>query len=257
MWMYNPCGFESHLAQIFMLGEKRQNIILTADDFGKSELANRNILELARMRKFDRVSIMIDGEISDNEINELLASNLKLDIHLELIWQKRRRNLLEDNTLRQGIVFLVNYLWGDWPVPEHPRSGKEVVRREWGNQIEKFKRIFGRAPEGISSHEHTHFFPVYFKIAVELANQHQIPFIRFGEKGFAGKRKAVYLILKKMRWLNKKRVLRSNSSSSDYFASLDWIKNMEKFLKNIPEGKTEIACHPEREKEFRMIKKYF
>jgi predicted glycoside hydrolase/deacetylase ChbG (UPF0249 family) len=140
----------------------RKNLIITADDFGKSAKANENILNLAKAGKLDRVSVMIDGEISDDEVNELLALNLKLDIHLELIWQKRRRNLLEDNTLRQGIVFLVNYLRGDWPVPENPRSGARSVRREWKAQIEKFRKIFGRTPDGISSHEHTHYFPVYF-----------------------------------------------------------------------------------------------
>ena len=80
-------------------------MIFTADDFGKSELANRNILRLAEAGKLDRVSVMIDGGFSEREIEKLLAADVKLDIHFELIWQKRRRNLLKDNTLRQGNCF--------------------------------------------------------------------------------------------------------------------------------------------------------
>src|SRR3989339_287063 len=95
----------------------KKNLILTADDFGKSGQANKNILRLTEAGKLDRVSVMIEGDFSEEEIKNLLGSGVKLDIHFELIWQKRRRNLLEDNTLRQGIVFLVNYFWGDWPVP--------------------------------------------------------------------------------------------------------------------------------------------
>ncbi|MDD5490140.1 MAG: ChbG/HpnK family deacetylase, partial [Candidatus Moranbacteria bacterium] len=170
---------------------------------------------------------------------------------------KRRRNILRDNTFRQGIVFLVNYLWGDWPVPEHPRSGTASVKREWKEQIEKFRRVFGRTPDGISSHEHVHYFPPYFSIALGLANHYKIPFIRFGKKGFAGEKNSVYLILKIMRWINRKKFFRSDISSSDYFTSLDWVGNKRNFLRKIPNGKIEIACHPEREDEMEMIDRIF
>jgi len=240
-----------------MFHEKRKNLILTADDFGKSERANGNILKLVKLGKLDRVSVMIEGDFTPNEIEELKKNDVKLDIHLELIWQKRRRNLLTDKTLRQGVVFFVNYIWGDWPVPENPRSGAKNVQREWKEQIEKFRKIFGRKPDGISSHEHTHFFPAYFKIALRLAKQFGIPFIRFGKMGFVGNNNSVNFILNAMRWLDKRKFLKSGIESSKYFASLDWISDVNYFLKNIPDGKTEIACHPEREEEFEMIEKYF
>jgi predicted glycoside hydrolase/deacetylase ChbG (UPF0249 family) len=240
-----------------MLHEKRKNLILTADDFGKSAKANENILRLVRAGKLDRVSVMIDGDLSEVEVKELLASNVKLDIHLELIWQKRRRNLLKDRTLRQGIVFFVNYIWGDWPVPENPRSSTKAVRKEWKSQIEKFRKIFGRTPDGISSHEHTHFFPAYFKIVLDLSRHFDIPFVRFGKKGFVGKKNSVKFILNVMRCLNKRKFFKSGVRSSDYFASLDWMENIEIILKNIPEGKVEIACHPEREDEFEIITSNF
>jgi len=240
-----------------MLQEKRQNIILTADDFGKSRRANENILKLVRVGKLDRVSVMIGGGISEKEAADLLAADVKLDIHFELVWQKRRRNLLKDHTLRQVAVFFANWLWGDWPVPEHPRSGARSVNREWKAQIEKFEKIFGRLPDGISSHEHVHYFPPYFKIALRLAGRHKIPFVRFGRKGFIGKRNSVRLILEAMRWPDKRKFLGSKISSSEYFASLDWTDGINEFLGNVPDGETEIACHPEREEEFELIEKYF
>jgi len=237
-----------------MIGaDVRKNLILSADDFGKSELANRNILRLAAAGKLDRVSVMVEGNVSEKEVERLFAAGVKLDIHFELVWQKRRRNLLRDNTLRQGVVFLVNYLWGDWPMPEHPRSGAAEVRKEWESQIKKFREIFGRLPDGISSHEHTHYFPAYFKIAIELAKQYNIAFIRFGRKGLLGERNSVYFILKIMRWFNRKKFFHSKLSSPDYFVILDWIKDFRKFLKKIPEGEMEIACHPERKEELNLL----
>lgn len=248
-----PCGFESHLAQIFMLQQQREKIILTADDFGKSERANRRILELARAGKLDRVSVISDGNFAPEEIEELKRTGVKLDIHFELIWQKRRRNLLTDYTLRQMAVFFVNYFWGDWPVPEHPRSGTESVSREWKDQIEKFRKIFGRRPDGINSHEHTHYFPPYFKIALKLAKEFEIPVVRFGKLGILGKVNGVSLILRNLRRWNRKNFLNSKLESSDYFASLDWTGSTAELLKNLSGGKVEIACHPEREDEYRMI----
>jgi predicted glycoside hydrolase/deacetylase ChbG (UPF0249 family) len=234
-----------------------QNMILTADDFGKSEKANENILKLARAGKLDRVSVMVDGDLSEKGVEQLQKSNVRLDIHFELIWQKRRRNLLEDRTLRQGAIFFLNYIWGDWHVPENPRSGASSVEREWRGQIEKFKKIFGRTPDGISSHEHTHFFPVYFGIALRLAKHFKIPFIRFGKNGFLGRSNSVKLILNVMRFLDTKKFSKSGIGSSDFFSSLDWISDTEGVLKNNPKEIVEIACHPERRDEFDLIEKYF
>jgi predicted glycoside hydrolase/deacetylase ChbG (UPF0249 family) len=241
-----------------MLEKKiRENIILAADDFGKSEKANRNILELAKAGKLDRVSVMADGVFLPREIEELKNVGVKLDIHFELIWQKRRRNLLGDKALRQMAVFFLNYVWGDWHVPENPRSGKKSVSKEWGKQIEKFRKIFGRVPDGISSHEHTHFFPPYFGIAINLAEHFNIPLVRFGKKGFLGNGDAKQLILGVLRQVNCRNFFNSKLNSADYFSSLDWIGDVGCFLKNPLEGEVEIACHPERDGELEIIKNYF
>jgi predicted glycoside hydrolase/deacetylase ChbG (UPF0249 family) len=252
-----PCEFESRPGYYFMLQEKRKNLIITADDFGKNELANRNILKLAKAGKLDRVSVMADGVFAPGEIEELKNTGVKLDIHFELVWQKRRRNLLSDKALRQTAVFFANYIYGDWPVPENPRSGKKSVEKEWKYQIENFTKMFGRTPDGISSHEHSHFFPAYFGVAVDLANHNDISFIRFGKKGFWGKGNPKKIILGILRWIDSKKFFKSKLDSADFFTSLDWAGNMNEFLKNIPDGKTEMACHPERKEELELIEKYF
>ena len=237
--------------------KEREKLIISADDFGKSKLANQSILRLAKLGKLDRVSVMADGIFAPGEIEELIVTEVKLDIHFELIWQKRRRNLLVDNTLRQGVVFFVNYIWGDWPVPENPRSSARAVRLEWNAQIVKFREIFGRTPDGISSHEHTHYFPSYFRIALDLAKNFDITFIRFGKKGFLGKKNSVSFILGIMRWLDRRKFSKSGVGSSSYFASFDWFENTNELLKSISESNVEIACHPEREEEFELIAKNF
>jgi len=231
-----------------MFHDKHKNLIITADDFGKSELANLSILKLAKLGKIDRVSVMTDGIFAPGEIEELAATGVKLDIHFELAWQKKRRSKVKDNTARQGIVFLANHFRA---------SQRKKIFEDWKKQIENFREIIGRNPDGINSHEYVHLFPPYFRIALGLATEFNIPYIRFGARGFRGKRNLAHLVLNNLRCWDKKYFLASKLESSDFFASLDWIEDINKFQKNIPEGKTEIACHPEREDEFEIIEKYF
>lgn len=226
----------------------RKNIIITADDFGKSAKANRNILELVKMKKLDRVAVMVDGKISQKEKEELMDSGVEIDIHLELDWQKKRRNLLEDNTFHQGMVFLRNYFFC---------GGKKKVFAQWAEQIGKFHQIFGQYPDGINSHEYVHLFPSYFSIALELSKKYGIRYIRIGRRGFLGSRNLASLTLGILRKMDISKLKQSEVSSSDFFTSLDWIRGMDKFLEDLPDGETEIAVHPEREEELEMIKKYF
>jgi chitin disaccharide deacetylase len=226
---------------------KTGNIIISADDFGKSELANRNILLLAEARKIDRVSVMADGNFNVDEIGRIKKSGVKLDIHLELAWQKKRRRKIKDNTVRQGIIFLVNHFRS---------SRRKNIQEEWENQIEKFCNIFGQHPDGINSHEYVHLFPAYFKIALDLAKKFDVPYIRFAKRALLGENNMARTILSNLRRWNKKNFSASNLESSDYFVSFDWMKKLDKHLINFPKEEIEIACHPEREEEFNIINKF-
>lgn len=227
---------------------QRRKIILAADDFGKSEKANRNILRLAKAGKLDRVSVMVDGDFVPGEIKELAATEVALDIHLELDWQKKRRGKLKDNTARQGIVFLVNHF---------QRSRRKKIQEDWKAQIKRFHDLTDCYPDGINSHEYVHLFPSYFRIALSLAAEFNVSYVRFGRHGFIGKRNLAHLVLNNLRQWDRQYFSESGMDSSDYFVSLDWIGEIGKFLENIPAGKIEIACHPERDEEFETIDKYF
>jgi len=231
-----------------MLQEKNKNLILAADDFGKSEKANRNILALAKSGKLDRVSVMVDGNFAPGEIEALAKTGVAFDIHFELDWQKKRREILRDNTFKQGIIFLKNYFCS---------GQRKTIEKKWRSQIEKFREIIGRFPDGANSHEYVHLFPSYFKIVLKLSDEFGISRVRFGKCGFMGRKTLAYLILNFLRFMDDRVFRKSGLDSSDYFVSLDWISDFDKFLKNTSEGKMEIACHPERKDEFEIIDKYF
>lgn len=227
----------------------RKNLIVSTDDFGISPLANANILALAEAGKLDRVSVMTIGNFSSSEIERLKKTGVKLDIHLDLASKINAKRKLSDGVFLRGIKFVFNYL--------RDLISSDSKKSHWEKQLQKFHAIIGRYPDGINSHEHIHFFPAYFKIIIALAAKNNIDFVRFGKKSLVPSFNPTYFILRILHKIDIWFLPVQNFNSSDYAVSLDWIKNIPKFLKNLPEGKTEIVCHPERQEEFELIQKYF
>jgi predicted glycoside hydrolase/deacetylase ChbG (UPF0249 family) len=225
--------------------KNKNKLIISADDFGINASANRNVLKLVKMGKIDRVEVLINGKYDRKEIEMLQNSGVKIDLHLNAT-EKKFPRLHEDRSLiLRSFKFLSCFISG--------KTGAGVMKVEWEKQIEKFIIIFGCQPDGLSSHEHVHFLPAYFKIIIGLAKAHNIPHLRFGKKGIIKCPNVVSQILNYLHKKNRKAFSGSNLESSDYLISLDWIKNLEKKMINFPPGEIEIACHPERIGEFRQL----
>lgn len=227
----------------------RQRLIVTADDFGISPRANRNTLYLISLGKINRVGVMTAGEISEKEIDELVRSGVKIDIHLDISSELGADRKNRHSVLLRGAEFLGKLLLGN--------ISTKKVNADWENQIEKFREMFGKSPDGINSHEHVHFFPPFFKVAIALQNKYSIPYIRFGDSNSLRHNNGVSHILHYLRKINMKTCLKYSCVSSGSLVSIDWIRNFDDFLNNLPEGTIEIACHPEMAKDFVEIKKYF
>lgn len=227
----------------------RHRVYVNADDFGISPRANRNILYLISLGKIDRVSIMVHGNFSEKEIANLAKSGVKLDIHLDILHQHHENRKKRQSAFLRLLEFMGKLITGKLT----PRK----TEKEWRDQIEKFKEIFGKNPDGINSHEHVHFFPPFFKVALKLENEYSIPYIRFGDSVSMLHHKTVAYILHCLKLINLKACRESDCVSSGSLVSLDWIINVDKFLDTLPEGTIEIACHPELAEDFVKIKKYF
>jgi predicted glycoside hydrolase/deacetylase ChbG (UPF0249 family) len=234
-----------------MYSEKLNNLILTADDFGISEKANRKILALVREKKLDRVAVMMGGKIFENDAKELLESGVKLDIHFHLCsgeYFATRTGELKRGALTRVLLFLLDFSAG--------RYSKSKIKIIWRKQMEDFRATFGKYPDGLSSHEHLHFFPVFFDIALKFKEKYQIAYMRLGRKKLKTSLCPVAVILNAFRKINLKKKLDINTS--DYLVSFDWIKNTAEFFGRLPEeGQAEIVFHPERDNEFEFLKENF
>lgn len=233
------------LAEKFMIEINGRKFIVVCDDFGISERANKNILELVKLGKIDRVAVMMGANMSPEEVQLLLASGVKLDIHLHL--NNGGSCCDRRGAVRRSISFLRSYFFGE--------RGSKKVAIEWQNQIGEFQSSFGRNPDGLNSHEHMHFFPPYFKIAVGISKKLALPYFRFGEKGIKGNN-STGRILQLLRIIDKKVFKKYSLLSSDYMESFDWISDLKLLNKKFPPGSTvELIFHPERKEEFEFLRK--
>lgn len=218
------------------------------DDFGASPKANANILEIARLGKAARVSVMMNGEFTNDEADTLLATGVQLDIHLDVSPNVEEGRKLKKGALGRILLFLKNYLTG--------KADPQKIKGLWEKQIRDFQSSFGKSPDGLNSHEHTHFFPPYFKVALELARKYDVPYVRLGFESF-GSPKPVSLILNFLRKFDRKHLSASGRASSAFLISSDWIKNFdfEKCEKNpFDLNGAEVIFHPERDEEFKYLK---
>ncbi len=227
----------------------RKNLIVTADDFGISPVANENILLLAEDGKIDRVAVMTNGTWSAEDIERLKNSDVKLDIHLDLSETIPAKRKMKEGVFMRGLKFMIRYA--------STYSRTRLQEMQWEKQFEEFKKIFGRYPDGINSHQHIHFFPAYFKIIRKLAKKYAVHFIRFGKKGMIRSNSNVYRILNPLRKLDARLFAASGLDSTDYMISLDWVRDTKKLLESLVDNQIEIVCHPERPEEFELMRKYF
>ncbi len=226
----------------------REHFIVTADDYGIRQTAEP-ILRLVHEGKIDRVAVLIHY-VSKEQAEALLATGVKIDLHLELINLLKSGKKVEEHPLGRSINFIIRYATG--------LLTRKKVRAEWRNQILRFQEIFGRLPDGLNSHEHLHFFPSFSRIFLGLAHEYHSDFVRFSRKGmllpqgssFTGKILSVL-------WKRTKDLYQHGPfQTSDYLVSLDWLTDIDVFTRQQPAGVVELVVHPEREEDYRAMLEY-
>lgn len=223
---------------------KGNNIIISVDDFGISQKANANILKLVENGKIDRLAVMVHGIITQEDVARLLMSGVRLDLHADIQSAINPKRKLKDGTFKRVLLFIWNYMVGQ-NRPQH-------IERRFEEQIETFRTIFSKYPDGLNTHEHVHFFPPYFKVLVRLAQKYNIAHIRFGKESPHGGT-SVSLIVHVLRKLNMHSFVQSGRTSSDIMVSFDWIKDIQDLEKHEPNKTIEIIFHPERDEEMHFL----
>jgi hopanoid biosynthesis associated protein HpnK len=241
-----------------------RNLIVNADDLGWTAGVNRGVAEAHRNGIVTSASVLANGEAFAEAV-ELVrdTSGLGVGVHLNL-------NDGPPIAPRESVPSLVNDSGAFEGGPDglllkiatRGLSPREV-EIEWDAQISKVRNA-GIEPTHLDGHKHVHMLPGLFEIALRLAKRHGIGAIRVSHEASSlraalstGERRATVVLkqgvqargLKLLAREARDQVERAGVSTADYFCGIAQTGELTKegvarLLRNLPEGTTELMCHP-------------
>jgi hopanoid biosynthesis associated protein HpnK len=241
-----------------------RNLIVNADDLGWSAGVNRGIAEAHRNGIVTSASLLANGE-AFAEGAELARGTRGFGVGVHL-------NLSDGAPVaaREAVPSLLNNageLEGgpDGLLLKIATRGVSMheVETEWEAQIARV-RAAGVEPTHLDGHKHVHMLPGLFEIALRLAKRHGIGAIRVSHEASSlraalttGELRASVVLkqgvqargLKLLARDAREQVARAGISTADYFCGIAQTGELTKegvtrLLRNLPEGTTELMCHP-------------
>ncbi len=227
-------------------------LIVNADDYNVDVERNRGILKAVRDGIVTSVTLVANtnwDERTLSELKETLAG--RVGIHLNLSFgvplTKSEKTLTDgkgqflgkQKVWRRALLRRINLL---------------EVEKEFTEQINYLFRQ-GVHPDHLDGHNHIHVFPGIAAVVARLANQFGIDKIRLPSESFSGWKQQVRRNGLKKHFLGflsgrARQVFgRHGIRSTDYFAGIQCpevssLKSLRSFLAQLPEGTTELMCHP-------------
>jgi len=242
-----------------------RNLIVNADDLGWTEGVNRGIVEAHRKGLVTSTTLLANGRAFDSGIDAAQKNpELGIGVHLNLsdgppaAPAEQVRGLLnaegELDSGPEGLLLRIGSRSLRW----------EEVEREWDAQIRKIREA-GVSPTHLDGHKHVHMLPGLFELALRLAKKHGIRAIRVAHeesslrlalsagtshnKGVVLKQGVQARGLKLLARDARRLADREGIATSDYFCGIAQTgeltrEGIEEFLEELPEGTTELMCHP-------------
>ena len=158
-------------------GTSAIRLIVNADDYGYFLCVSRGIIQAARSGVVGATGILANGPQMAEQVRWLDdCEDLDLGVHLNLTAGRPLTRALAER-LDQGrfpspFALAAKVITG--------RVGMALVRDEWRAQIES---LLSLRPSGLplrflNSHEHVHMLPPLLPVAIGLAREYRIPFVR-------------------------------------------------------------------------------
>jgi hopanoid biosynthesis associated protein HpnK len=241
-----------------------RNLIVNADDLGWTAGVNRGVAEAHRNGIVTSTSLLANGAAFAEAV-ELVRKTQGLGVGVHL-------NLSDGPPVaaREAVPTLVN---ASGEFEGGPDSlllkiatrglAMREVETEWAAQIAKI-RAAGIQPTHLDGHKHVHMLPGLFEIALRLARRHGIGAIRVSHEASGlraalstGEARASVVLkqgvqargLKLLARDAREQADRAGVSTADYFCGIAQTGELTKegvarLLRSLPEGTTELMCHP-------------
>ena len=221
-------------------------LIINADDYGYYPCISKGILEAAKVGALTATGILANSPGLAEQLAWLDGvDNLDIGVHLNLTFRRPLTAGMADKLARWQGNFPNAYAMSAMLL-----TGKislADVRGEWRAQIEACQ---GKNLRFLNSHEHIHMLPVLFPLALELAQDYDIPHVRLTQAEWRSPFGVSALIrntlMQTMQAVNQRRLKvnaplflglsRSGKLDYDYLATV--------FAKLKPGQCYELMCHP-------------
>jgi predicted glycoside hydrolase/deacetylase ChbG (UPF0249 family) len=242
-----------------------RNLIVNADDLGWAEGVNRGIAEAHRNGIVTSATLLANGAAFASAVELVKATPaLGVGVHLNLNDGKpvsppeRVRSIVNDRGEFVGgpEALLLRIARRNLRLKE--------VEIEWESQIQKVVKA-GIQPTHLDGHKHVHMLPGMFEIALRLAKRNGIAAVRISHEGSSlraalssGANQNVPLVMKQGMQARVLKLLARDAralaeaagiATTDYFCGIAQtgeltVEGMKCLLQNLPEGTTEMMCHP-------------
>jgi len=226
-------------------------LIVTADDVGLHRGMTEGAIEAHRHGIVTACSLVANGAAFEHAVEQLRdVPRLEVGIHLTLV---------EERPLARGVESLVgtNDLLHENFVAFVPRYYARMidmaeVERELRLQIELVLAAGVRVTH-LNGHQHLHLLPRIFEIALRLAEEYGVRYVRTVDDGGAGGGLARRLAVRRLNALGRsarksarKRGLPTNDATIGVASAghLTNVGHLITLLEQVAEGVTELVAHP-------------
>jgi chitin disaccharide deacetylase len=185
-----------------------KKLIVNADDFGQSDGINRGIIRAFEQGILTSASLMVRYPSASDAAAYSKSNSLDIGLHVDL-----------------GEWIYQNEEW--IPVYEViSLDNVKIVEEEITRQLDAFYKLVGKNPTHIDSHQHVHKSEHLLPVFIEIAKK-----INVTLRGCSNK----------VRYCGD--FYGQSSDSSPLHDSIS-SSNLKNIITNLPEGITEMACHP-------------
>jgi hopanoid biosynthesis associated protein HpnK len=242
-----------------------KNLIVNADDLGWTDGVNRGILDAFRGGIVTSTTLLANGIAFAEAVKAAKsAPGLAVGVHLNL---SDGAPVADPEAVTSLLNNQGNFAGGPEGLLLKRARGVIVldeVEEEWDAQIQKV-RDSGIRPTHLDGHKHVHMLPGLFEIALRLAKKHGIEAIRVSleesslrtalasgsqhRTGVVMKQGVQARGLKLLARDARKQAARMGIAAADYFCGIAQtgeltLEGVMQLLKKLPEGTTELICHP-------------
>lgn len=236
-----------------------RRLIVTADDFGASIAVNAGIEQAHRLGILNSASLMVGAAAADDAVNRARTMpDLRVGLHLVLV---RGRPVLS----RAHIPDLVD---ADGNLPNRlfgagvrfffsPRVRRQLAA-EIRAQFERF-RASGLTLDHVNTHNHMHLHPTILGLILRIGADYGLRAVRLPYEPFYAswratgeglpRRLANDVFLRPLLAAHRRSLARAGVASNDYVFGMNDTgamvrKRVLAFLTRLPDGISEIYCHP-------------